>query len=570
LRTGGAFVSPDRRRITAKDKAMVELNDRQTIATGVAPTTATGAELAIATLEANGVETVFGIPGVQTLALYDALRTSRIRHVLARHEQGAGFMADGYARAGGRPGVALVITGPGVTNVATPVGGAYTDSSPVFVLSSNGPRPYLDAMRGSLHDLKDQLGVMASVTKWNTRVPSAGDVSAAIAEGFRRMATRRPQPVHVEIPLDVLDEPASNASLAEPVRWERLAPAADDLIEAAQCIKRSERVVIYCGGGAVQAGAKDHLLALAERLGAPVLTSIMGKGAVPEDHPLSLGALWVPGNAIDALLAEADCLIVFGSKLGVQATHGFKMPIPRELIRIDVDERELTLNARPTLPILGDAALAAEGLHQLLAGEDYTARSFPVQRIASARTAAEATSWHAERRSYVDALRRAMPRDGIAVTDMTQLGYVACMLYPVYEPRTFMFPFGYGTLGFALPAAIGAKIARPEAAVVAVVGDGGFQFTMSELGTAVQERLGIPIVIFDDSAYSAVKEAQAESRGGRFIAVDLVNPDYVDLARAYRIPGLRAESPDALEAAIAEALLRDQPTIIDVPIEPWV
>jgi thiamine pyrophosphate-dependent acetolactate synthase large subunit-like protein len=296
----------------------------------------------------------------------------------------------------------------------------------------------------------------------------------------------------------------------------------------------------------------------------------MGKGAVPEDHPLSLGALWSPGNEVDAILRDADCLVVFGSKLGAQATDDFRFPIPAELIRVDVDERELTLNAQPSVAILGDAALAAEGMIQLLSVENYTANSFSRDRIAAARAQAQTTSWHAERRPYIDALRRAIPRDGIAVTDMTQLSYVACGLYPVYEPRTYMFPSGYGTLGFALPAAIGAKIARPEAAVVAVVGDGGFQFTMSELGTAVQERLGIPIVIFNDSCYSAVKENQALSRGSRYVAVDLVNPDYVDLGRAYRIPGVRVDTPESLEAAIGEALSRDLPTIIDVPIEPWV
>jgi thiamine pyrophosphate-dependent acetolactate synthase large subunit-like protein len=530
----------------------------------------TGARLAIAMLEANGVETVFGIPGVHTLALYDALASSRIRHVLARHEQGAGFMADGYARASGRPGVALVITGPGVTNVATPIGEAYTDSSPVLVLSSNNRREHLDAMRGNLHDLKDQRGVMAAVTKWNARVVRAADVPATLAQAFQHLSSGRPLPVHVEFPLDVLDEPAPGVALPDPVRPAALPPDPAAIATAAARLKQARRVAIYCGGGAIQAGARDAIVALAERLGAPVVTSHMGKGAIPEDHPLSLGALWAPDNEIDAILKEADCLVVFGSKLGAQLTYDFRLPIAPELIRIDVDERELTLNAQPTVAILGDARLAAEGLAELLAGENYRATSFTLERISAARAQAEATSWHAERRPYVDALRRAIPRDGIAVTDMTQLSYVACSLYPVYEPRTHMFPSGYGTLGFALPAAIGAKIARPEAAVVAVCGDGGFQFTMEELGTAVQERLGIPIVIFNDSCYSAVKENQALTRGRRYLAVDLVNPDYVDLARAYRVPGVRVQSPDALEREIAAALTRDLPTIIDVPIEPWV
>jgi acetolactate synthase-1/2/3 large subunit len=530
---------------------------------------ATGARLTIAALEAHGVDTIFGIPGVHTLALYDALRDSSIRHVLARHEQGAGFMADGFARATGRPGVACVITGPGVTNIATPIGEAYTDSSPVLVISSNNRRSHLDAMRGNLHDLKDQLGVMAAVTKWNTRVMSPEQAPGAVAEGFRQMGTGRPLPVHIEFPLDMLDEQAEFSEL--PVaRPERLRPDPELLKRAADRLSSAKRVVIYCGGGAIHGNASASITAIAELLNAPVMTSFMGKGAVPEDHPLCVGALWQPGNAVDDLVREADCMIVFGSKLGVQATQDFELRFPAELIRIDVDERELTLNASPTLAILGDAGLAAEGIASLLAAGPAGAAGFNRRVVAEARVRAEASAWHAERRDYLDALRRAIPRDGILVTDMTQMSYVGCYLYPVYEPRTYMFPSGYGTLGFSMPAAIGAKIAMPDRAVVPIVGDGGYQFTMSELGTAIQERLGLPIVIFNDSTYSAVKEAQADSRGSRYIGVDLVNPDYVDLAKAYRIPGVRAESPQDLELEIAAALQRDVPTLIDVPIEPWV
>jgi thiamine pyrophosphate-dependent acetolactate synthase large subunit-like protein len=529
----------------------------------------TGAQLAIAALEAHGVDTIFGIPGVHTLALYDALRSSSIRHVLARHEQGAGFMADGYARASGRPGVACVITGPGVTNIATPIGEAYTDSSPVMVISSNNPRAHLDAMRGNLHDLKDQLGVMAAVTKWNTRVMDANGVTSAVAEGFRRMGSDRPLPVHIEFPLDVLDEPSTSVKL--PVaRPGRMRPDPELLKQAADRLTSAKRVVIYCGGGAVHAAAGRSIVAIAEALNAPILTSFMGKGSVPEDHPLCVGALWESGNAVDDLVQAADCMLVFGSKLGAQATWTFKLRFPKELIRVDVDEHELTLNAVPTLGILGDAGLAAEGIAALLSGGRVSSDGFDAKAVADARARAEATAFHAERRNYIDALRRAIPRDGILVTDMTQMSYVGCYLYPVYEPRTYMFPSGYGTLGFSMPAAIGAKIARPDAAVVPIVGDGGYQFTMSELGTAVQERLGLPIVIFNDSTYSAVKEEQANSRGARYIGVDLVNPDYVDLAKAYRIPGVRAHSPEELEREIGAALQRDLPTIIDVPIEPWV
>lgn len=546
------------------------LTDPMTTGMTSTGSTAAAADVAIATLEAHGVETVFGVPGVHTLALYDALTRSSIRHILARHEQGAGFMADGYARATGRTGVAVIITGPGITNVATPVGEAYADSSPVFVLSANVERPYLDAMRGSLHDLKDQLGVMAAVTSWNTRVMNAADTSSTVSEALHRAASGRRLPVHVEVPLDVLDEVVENTAIESDRLPGRIVPDPMALAEASTRLKSASNTVIYCGGGAVSAAAGEHVIALAERLGAPVVTSIMGKGAVPEDHPLVLGALWSPGNAIDTLLRKADCMVGFGSKLGVQATNHFKLPLPAELIRVDVDEAELSLNARPTVSILGDAALAAEGIVSLLAGDDYSAGGFEIERITAVRKEARSSAFGSDRLPYIDALRRAMPRDGILAFDMTMMSYASCYLYPAYLPRTFLFPSGYGTLGFAFPAALGAKVGRPDTAVACVVGDGGFQYTMEELGTAVQHRIGVPIVIFNDSTYSAVKDEQASNRGGRFIGVDLINPDYLKIADAYGIPGVRAENPEALERAMREAMDRDLPSIIDVPIEPWI
>lgn len=532
--------------------------------------TATGAQLVVEALETHGVDTVFGIPGVHTLALYDALKDSSIRHVLARHEQGVGFMADGYARATGKPGVAVIITGPGVTNIATAVGEAYTDSSPMLVISSNVESPYLDDMRGNLHDLKDQLAVMKAVTKWNERVTSAADVPAVMSAAFAHLETGRPLPVHVEFPLDVLDQQVTVEPTAREVANTDPSPADENIEQAAALLAAAKRPLIYAGGGAVSSGAAPFIRQLAERLHAPVLTSIMGKGAFPEDHPLSLGALWGAGNVVDDYLQQADLVLVIGSKLGAQATQMFQMELPENLIRIDIDPREMTLNARPATALLGDAAPISERLVAALSDVHELAGIDQTPDVVELREQAERESWFASRRGHLDALRRAIPRDGVLSTDMTMMSYVACGVYPVYEPRTFFFPSGFGTLGFALPAAIGAKVGRPGAAVVAIVGDGGFQYTMGDLGCAVQERMGLPIVIFNDSTYSAVKHAQMTQRGGRFLAVDLVNPDYVKLADAYGIPGVRVSTPEELEDAVSLALTRDLPTIIDVPIEPWV
>lgn len=537
---------------------------------GIAEPGTNGAELALDTLIANGIDTVFGIPGVHTLALYDALHDRPIRHVLARHEQGAGFMADGYARASGKPGVTLIITGPGITNVATPVAEAYTDGSPVFVVSANVEREYLDAMRGNLHDLKDQQGVMAAVTQWNTRVMDPRDAPAAIAEGLSRLCNGRTRPVHVELPLDVMDETVPRSIDLPCVSIERHPAPLDAIDRAVDAISSARHVVIYPGGGAVASANPEALLAIAGRLSAPVVTSVMGKGAVPEDHPLALGATWDAGNAVDQLWNEADLVLVVGSKLGAQATRMFKLRYPEQMIRIDIDEAEMSRNAEPSIPLLGDAGATLDVLAARLEERDIRCESFPRNRIAQVKQDATASAWGADRDPYIQAIRRAVPRDGITAWDMTMMAYVGQARFPVYEPRTYLFPAGYGTLGFSLPVALGAKIACPDKAVVAIIGDGGYQFTMAELATAVQFEIAVPIVIFDDSTYSAVKDAQLESRQGRYIAVDLVNPDFLTLADAYGVPSARPDTPEALEIEIARALRRTGPTIINTPIPGWV
>jgi acetolactate synthase-1/2/3 large subunit len=527
----------------------------------------TGGQAIVRVLERLGVEVVFGIPGVHTLEIYDALYDSPIRHVLARHEQGAGFMADGYARAAGRPGVTIVITGPGVTNVATPIGEAFADSSPVLVIASNVAPPWQGQMLGNLHDLKDQLGVMRAVTQWASQARRVDEVPQLLVEAYRRLTRGRSRPTYVEVPLDVLGGTGEVALDAiEPVKTTPLAPPSAAVQLATSAIERARRVVLYCGGGAVASGASRELVSLAEQLGAPVLTSIQGKGSVPEDHPLCLGNLWEQGNAVDRLLRQADLVLVFGSKLGAQDTANGKMPLPEVIVRVDVDPDEILRNYCPTQAIVADVRATASALLESLRSRGISKVGWTPDEIEQIKRQALRECWGADHAAYVRALRAAIPRDGILVNDMTMMCYVATRHYPVYEPRTFFFPTGYGTLGFSLPAAIGAKIARPEATVVAAVGDGGFQYTMQEVATAVQFRLGIPIVVFDDSAYTAVKDAQARQYDRRFIAVDLVNPDFLALASAYRIPAVRAGSPDELREAVVQASSRDLPTLIDVPV----
>lgn len=369
--------------------------------------TVTGGAAAIAALEAAGVEVVFGIPGVHTLAFYDALTRSGIRHILARHEQGAGFMADGYARATGKPGVALIITGPGITNVATPVGEAFADSSPVVIISSQLERPHAGKMRGNLHDIRDQSSLMGVLTKRSTSVGSFDEIASAVYEAVTGAVAGRPRPMHVEVPLDLLSE---HGALAGPIPHSsyRAAPTREQVAQAAELLTQARKPLIFAGGGAQDAGTS--LGELAELLGAPVLTSIMGKGAISDAHPYALGHAWDPWgseNPVDRLMREADVALVVGSKLGAQDTNYWEMPLPPVVIRIDIDPDEVALNyGAPTLPIVADARATLEALvEQLHQRGGLAGAATSTEEVAGYRSAlqdkAERGENYADRKAHV-------------------------------------------------------------------------------------------------------------------------------------------------------------------------
>lgn len=523
-------------------------------------------------LEAHDVRTIFGIPGVHTLDAYDALYDSdHIATILPRHEQGAGFMADGAYRATGRPGVALIVTGPGVTNVVTAAGEAFADSSRVVFIATNLERKYLDTLEGNLHEITDQMGVMRPVTKWAHRVMSAHEIPAAVAEAFTQVQTGRPRPVYLEIPIDVMAEEVEIDEL--PVgEGVPTPPDPDQIVEAADLIAAANRVFIFAGGGCVSDEAAPLLRELAHELGAPVCTSLMGKGAIPEDDPYAVGAFgyrWSPESPIAPLMTGSDLAIAIGTGLGVRTTMEGTMPLPSPLIHIDIDSHEIGRRYPTAVGIVADAALTLRALLDAVrAGKRPRGRWSPDEvravREANFRPADERAEGYV---AYLQALREATPRDALVTCDMTMMCYEAVRYFPVYEPRTFTFPRGFGTLGSSLPTALGAKVARPDRTVVSLNGDGGFQFTMQELGAAAHHRIPVTIVIFNDGTHTAVKVAQRRTYPGRYIDVDLVNPDYVQIAGAYGITAMRAESPAALAESLAEAIGRDEPVLIDVPID---
>ncbi len=543
-----------------------------------------GAQAIIATLRAFDVDTIFGIPGVHTLPIYDAIRQeSGLRHVLARHEQGAGFMADGYARIAGRPGVVCTITGPGATNVATPIADAYADSIPLLVISTSLPRASKGQFRGELHGTKNQLGAMEALAGWARAVEHVEEIPGALQDAFRVMRSGRPRGAYLEVPLDLLEAEAEVEIPAATPRSDGLVrPSQDAIMAAARLLSEAHTPLIVAGAGVTFAGANEQLARLAELLQAPVLLGGKSHDVLPTDHPLVIAARGYAPRELQPLVASSDVVLVVGSKLGAQRTgvtvlEGGKiktlrtrdggLPLPTQLIHIDIDPAEIGHNYPASVGIAADARLALEALLNALHDHPRaaTSRSGEVARIKEALRERTRRAY-GEAVSLLDELREALPRNGIVVADMTMLGYASTQYLPVYEPRTFIHSSELCAIGCGLPLAIGAQIAAPGQPVVALCGDGGFLLNAGELATAVQEKLSVVVVIFNDATYTAVKSDQQRRFGGRYIATDLLAPDYVALAEAFHARGIRAESPEALRDAISSAIRASGPTVIEVPL----
>lgn len=532
----------------------------------------TGAQAVVATLCAHKVDTIFGLPGVHTLPLYDALRDEpSIRHVLARHEQGAGFMAEGYARVSGRPGVVCTITGPGVTNVATPVANAYADSTPLLVISSAAPLSSSGRARGELHEVKNQLGIMQAVTGWTYAVTRVEEIPEALSEALRVMRAGRPRGAYVQIPHDLL-ETSATVEIREPSAPPPMPPAEEDITRAIQLLRTARHPLIIAGAGVTSANANAVLQDLATLLHAPVILGSKSHDVLPTEHPLVLATNASLPPELCTFTEHSDVALVVGSKLGAERTADGRLPLPHKLIHIDIDATEIGRNYPAQVSIVADARLALTALYERLHAQPL--HSSPrLEEIGRVRRALETSTRraHGEAFHLLDGLRAGLPRDSILVADMTLLSYACAQSFPVYEPRTFIHPAEFCTIGCGLPLALGAQLAAPHRPVVALCGDGGFLLNASELATAVQERLPVIAVIFNDATFATVKQEQRERFDGRYIATDLIAPDYVTLAHAFHAEGIRVNSPQALCEALQTACQSAVPTIIDVtlPAQKW-
>jgi len=512
------------------------------------------------------VEKVFGIPGVHTIELYRGLPGSDLIHITPRHEQGAAFMADGYARASGKPGVCFLITGPGLTNAATAMAQAYSDSIPMLIISAVNRREDLGMGRGRLHELPRQSDASRGFCIWQHTLTQAKQLPEVMAKAFQLLQSSRPGPVHIEIPIDLF--PTSMPGQLEDYRAApaAMAPGANRnaIATASAWLQDAQRPVILLGGGAQAAG--KAATQIAEKIAAPVFLSLAAKGVVDERHPLCGGAN-LSFDCVRNRVENADVILAVGTELSetdrnlVRDDYAFS----GKLIRIDIDPAQLVCNATPDLAICADAAESLQQLNAALPQRDGDAREQSEKEVAQVLQDCRKAWWDGseERFPWVEALRESLPEDGILVTDSTQLAYNTNHALPLYHPRSHLTcTTGYGTLGFALPAAIGAKLSSARD-VLALIGDGGLMFTLGELAVAVEQQLPLPILVWNNAGYGEIRDfmdaAEVPQEG-----VNLRTPDFVALARSFGAEGCRIDQPDQLADAVKAAFNRQTPTLIEI------
>jgi acetolactate synthase-1/2/3 large subunit len=530
----------------------------------------TCAELLIRLLrDTYGLDTVFGIPGVHTIELYRRLKgpgAAGIRHISPRHEQGAGFMADGYARATGRPGVCFIITGPGMTNIATAMGQALADSIPMLVISSVNRRATLGLGQGRLHELPSQQQLIAGVSRFSHTLLDPAQLPEVLARAFVVFRSERPGPVHIEIPIDLFNAPVATPSQWLPPTLYRPAPDPRGIAQAVDWLTAAERPLVLLGGGCVD--APDAARQLVERLDAPTVTTINAKGLLGRHHPLDLGAnAALP--ALRELAANADVILAVGTELGetdydVVFDEGFALT--GRLIRIDLDAQQLVRNQALALGLVGDARRSLELMVERLphpmqkGGKERTALALAKLDLANDPAFAPFVPLYA-------ALAAALP-EAILVGDSTAPVYAGNHLVSQPAPRRyFNASTGYGTLGYGLPAAIGAQLGQPALPVLALVGDGGVMFTLSELATAVEERLPVVILLWHNAGYEEIRRFM-DAHGVEHLGVDLKAPDFLTLARGFGCLATRVDSPASLSDALAGRPL-DGPILIEVDATGW-
>jgi len=525
------------------------------------PQVMTTAEAVTAQLIRNGIDTIYALPGVQNDYLFDAFSgvSEKLRIVHTRHEQGAAYMALGAALATGKPQVFAVAPGPGILNATAAICTAYALNAPVLALTGQIASNAIGRGLGLLHEIPDQLGVLRSLTKWAARIHAPYEGPARVNDAFTQMQSGRPRPVALECAPDVWPQRAP-VSLLPAADVLKMPIDADAVKAAAKLLAGASRPLIIVGGGAL--GASAPLREVAEILQAPVSSHRTGRGALDSRHPLSVN------SAIGhRLWRDADVVLAVGTRLQLQQLQ-WGLDDKIKIVRIDADADELNRVRSANVGIVGDASEALSALAVEL-GKVIEKKPSRTEELQTVRALSDADwSQCKPQIAFLDAIRAELPENGIFIDELTQLGYVSRLSFPIYKPRTFITPGYQGTLGWGLATALGAKAAMPDTPVVAVSGDGGFMFNVQELATAVQHRIPIVVVLMNDGAFGNVLRTQNEDFGNRLIATDLRNPDFLKLAESFGALGLRAKTPDELRNAVRQGLSSGQPTVIEVPVGP--
>ena len=529
----------------------------------------TGGEAIVSGLVAHGVDTVFGLPGAQIYGVFDAFHQAQLKVVGARHEQACGYMAFGYARSTGKPGVFSVVPGPGVLNAGAALLTAYGANEPVLCLTGQVPTAFLGKGRGHLHEMPDQLATLRTFVKWAERIEYPANAPALVARAFQEMLSGRRGPASLEMPWDVFTQKVEVAAADVLDRFDPPQPDPDRVKSAASLIAASKTPMIFVGSGAMNAG--DEILELAELIDAPVVAFRSGRGVVSNAHELGLTMA-----AAYRLWPQTDLMIGIGTRLELPAMTRWPFrPDGLKSIRIDIDATEMRRYA-PDAAIVADAKA---GTSELLAAVRKIGYSKTSGRRAAIRDASAAALKEIQKiqpqMAYLNILREVLPPNAIVTDELSQVGFASWYGFPVYEPRTFISSGYQGTLGSGFPTALGAKVAHPDRPVVAITGDGGFMFGVQELATAVQFNIGVVVLVFNNNSYGNVRRDQRERFDGRVVASDLANPDLVKLAESFGVGAARVASPDDFRPALEKALASGSPYLIDIEVprdsevSPW-
>jgi acetolactate synthase I/II/III large subunit len=533
-------------------------------------TSLTGGEAIVSGLVAHGVDTVFGLPGAQVYGLFDAFQQAQLKVIGARHEQACGYMAFGYARSSGRPGVFSVVPGPGVLNASAALLTAFGCNEPVLCVTGQVPTAFLGKGRGHLHEMPDQLATLRTYVKWADRIEYPANAPTVVARAFQEMMSGRRGPASVEMPWDIFTQRAETtaAKVLAPLPSPQADP--DVVKQAAALIKASRAAMIFVGSGAI--GAREEILELAEMIDAPVVAFRSGRGIVSNAHELGLTMA-----AAYKLWPKIDLMIGIGTRLELPTMSRWPYrPDGLKCIRIDVDPVEMLRYPADTA-VIADARAATADLVAAVrkAGYSKTAGRRAAIREATASAQTEIQRIQPQM-TYLNILREVLPANAIVTDELSQVGFASWYGFPIYEPRTFITSGYQGTLGSGFPTALGAKVAHPDRPVVAITGDGGFMFGVQELATAVQFNIGVVTLVFNNNAYGNVRRDQRERFDGRVVAADLVNPDFVRLAESFGVAAARVTSPDHFKAALEKALAHGGPYLISVEVprdsevSPWV